>query len=157
MDIVRALVESRPDFFANRYADLADPIRINEFIWQSSGLSNAYLLVTPAGRIVINTGMGFEALTHKRLFDSVSTGPTPYIVLTQGHVDHVGGVALFREPGPSALPARRSAHQARPRGTGGDLVRAGFRRDGAACTDCRRAAEAGCPSGGRDLRRGARR
>jgi glyoxylase-like metal-dependent hydrolase (beta-lactamase superfamily II) len=106
MDIVRALVESRPDFFANRYADLADPIRINEFIWQSSGLSNAYLLVTPAGRIVINTGMGFEALTHKRLFDSVSTGPTPYIVLTQGHVDHVGGVALFREPGTKLIAHR---------------------------------------------------
>ena len=98
MDVVRQLVESRPDFFANHYADLEQPIRINEFIWQSTGLSNAYLLVTPAGRVIINTGMGFEALTHKRLFDPICAGPTPYIVLTQGHVDHVGGVAHFREP-----------------------------------------------------------
>ena len=29
----------------------------------------------------------------------VHPGPTPYILLTQGHVDHVGGVELFREPG----------------------------------------------------------
>jgi glyoxylase-like metal-dependent hydrolase (beta-lactamase superfamily II) len=98
MDVVRKLVECRADFFANRFADLEAPIRINDFIWQSSGLSNAYLLVTPAGRIVVNTGMGFEALTHKRLFDTVCPGPTPYIILTQGHVDHVGGVAHFREP-----------------------------------------------------------
>jgi glyoxylase-like metal-dependent hydrolase (beta-lactamase superfamily II) len=106
MDVVRQLVESRPDFFANRYADLAAPIRINEFIWQSSGLSNAYLLVTPAGRIIVNTGMGFEALTHKQLFDAVCPGPTPYIILTQGHVDHVGGVAHFREPGTQLIAHR---------------------------------------------------
>jgi glyoxylase-like metal-dependent hydrolase (beta-lactamase superfamily II) len=106
MDVVRKLVESRADFFANRFADLEAPIRINDFIWQSSGLSNAYLLVTPAGRIVVNTGMGFEALTHKRLFDTVCPGPTPYIILTQGHVDHVGGVAHFREPGTKLVAQR---------------------------------------------------
>jgi glyoxylase-like metal-dependent hydrolase (beta-lactamase superfamily II) len=106
MDVVRQLVQSRPDFFANRFADLERPIRITDFIWQSTGLSNAYLLVTPAGRIVVNTGMGFEALVHKRLFDGVCAGPTPYIVLTQGHVDHVGGVAHFREPGTKVVAQR---------------------------------------------------
>lgn len=98
MDPVRQLVESRPDFFANRPAHLERAIEIRNFIWQSSGLSSAYMVVTPAGRVIINTGMGFEAPTHKRLFDAVCPGPTPYILLTQGHVDHVGGVALFREP-----------------------------------------------------------
>jgi len=42
---------------------------------------------------------GWEAPHHKRLFDAILPGPTPYIITTQGHVDHVGGVALFREPG----------------------------------------------------------
>jgi alkyl sulfatase BDS1-like metallo-beta-lactamase superfamily hydrolase len=55
--------------------------------------------VTPAGRIVINTGLGFEAPVHKRNFDAVDGGPIRYILLTQGHVDHVGGVELFRQPG----------------------------------------------------------
>jgi glyoxylase-like metal-dependent hydrolase (beta-lactamase superfamily II) len=110
MDVVRELVRSRPDFFANRFADLEQPIRINDFIWQSTGLSNAYMIVTPAGRIVVNTGMGFEALTHKRLFDSVCPGPTPYIVLTQGHVDHVGGVAHFREPDTRLVAQRNLPH-----------------------------------------------
>jgi alkyl sulfatase BDS1-like metallo-beta-lactamase superfamily hydrolase len=33
------------------------------------------------------------------LFDAVRSGPTHLIVTTQAHVDHVGGVDLFREPG----------------------------------------------------------
>src|ERR1700686_2600883 len=34
---------------------------------------------------------------------AVRWGPTPYILLTQGHVDHVGGVRLFREPGTALI------------------------------------------------------
>lgn len=98
MDPVRQLVQERPDFFANRPAHREEPIRINDFIWMSPGLSAAYMLVTDAGRVIINTGMGFEAPVHKQAFDSVCPGPTPYILLTQGHVDHVGGVQVFREP-----------------------------------------------------------
>lgn len=106
MDVVRKLVESRPDFFANRSAHLERAIPIGDFIWQSTGLSNAYAVRTPAGRVIINTGMGFEAPVHKRLFDAACPGPTPFIVLTQGHVDHVGGVALFREPGTQLVAQR---------------------------------------------------
>lgn len=99
MDPVKQLVETRPTFFDNRAAYLDEAIRINDFIYMSIGLSNAYLVKTGAGRVIINTGMGFEALTHKRIFDVVDSSPTPYILLTQGHVDHVGGVHHFRESG----------------------------------------------------------
>lgn len=68
-------------------------------MWLSEGLSNAYLVVTPAGRVVVNTGMGFEGPRHRRLFDAVDRGPVRYVLLTQGHVDHVGGVEAFREDG----------------------------------------------------------
>ena len=98
MDIVKNLVDRRAGFFAARPAQQESATRINEFIYMSQGMSNAYMVVTPAGRLIINTGMGFEAPVHKRNFDAVCSGPTPYIVLTQGHVDHVGGVSLFREP-----------------------------------------------------------
>jgi glyoxylase-like metal-dependent hydrolase (beta-lactamase superfamily II) len=97
VDPVKKLAQERPDFFANRPAHLEAPIQINDFIWMSPGLSAAYMLVTAAGRIIINTGMGFEAPVHKQAFDRVCPGPTPYILLTQGHVDHVGGVHVFRE------------------------------------------------------------
>lgn len=62
-------------------------------------MSNAYLVTTPAGRVVVNTGMWFEARTHKRNFDAVSDAPTRYVVLTQSHTDHIGGVETFREDG----------------------------------------------------------
>jgi alkyl sulfatase BDS1-like metallo-beta-lactamase superfamily hydrolase len=43
--------------------------------------------------------MGYEAPHHKRVFDAIRPGPTHYVITTQAHVDHVGGVDLFKEPG----------------------------------------------------------
>jgi alkyl sulfatase BDS1-like metallo-beta-lactamase superfamily hydrolase len=67
-------------------------------IWMSPGTSNAYMVVTDQHRVIVNCGMGFEALTHKKIFDTACPKPTAFIVLTQGHVDHVGGVNTLREP-----------------------------------------------------------
>ncbi len=69
-----------------------------DFIYRSAGTSASYMLTTGHGRVIVNTGMGWEAPHHKHLFDAVCAGPTSFIVTTQGHVDHVGGVSLFREP-----------------------------------------------------------
>ena len=75
MDIVRQLVESRPDFFANRFAHLERAARINDFIHASPGSTWAYMLLTEAGRIIINTGLGIEAAIHKKAFDAVCAAP----------------------------------------------------------------------------------
>jgi alkyl sulfatase BDS1-like metallo-beta-lactamase superfamily hydrolase len=86
---------------------------INDFIFLSEGNWSAYLVVTSEGRVVINTGMGFEAPVHKEYFDSVDGGPVRYVLLTQGHVDHVGGVDLFREEGTEVVAqANNRAQQA---------------------------------------------
>jgi alkyl sulfatase BDS1-like metallo-beta-lactamase superfamily hydrolase len=90
-------VTSQPDFFAVGPAASPAAIDMGAGVWLSPGMSNAYLIVTDAGRIVVNTGMWFESKVHKRNFDAVSTAPTRYIVLTQSHTDHVGGVGLFRD------------------------------------------------------------
>src|SRR5580658_9233760 len=97
-DDVDRLIDERPgkELMTPVYDDPA--YRITDFIYRSSGATAAYMLVTDAGRVIVNTGMGYEAPHHKRVFDAVCPGPTPYIVTTQAHVDHVGGVALFREP-----------------------------------------------------------
>jgi alkyl sulfatase BDS1-like metallo-beta-lactamase superfamily hydrolase len=104
---------SRPGGFEIRAACQPAAIRIHDFIYLSEGLSNSFLVVTPAGRVVVNTGMGFEAPVHKRNYDAIDTSPVRYILLTQGHVDHVGGVDLFREPGTKVVAqAGNPAHQA---------------------------------------------
>jgi glyoxylase-like metal-dependent hydrolase (beta-lactamase superfamily II) len=94
------LIDTRPGraLLTPAYDDPAHPI-VDGLLYRSGGTTAAYLLLTDAGRVVVNTGMGYEAPHHKRLFDAVRPGPTHHIITTQAHVDHVGGVDLFREPG----------------------------------------------------------
>lgn len=96
-DDVDRLIDERPgkELLTPVYDDPA--YRIGDFLYRSGGATAAYMLVTEAGRVIVNTGMGYEAPHHKRVFDAVCPGPTPYIITTQAHVDHVGGVGLFRE------------------------------------------------------------
>ncbi len=89
--------------------------RINDFIVLSEAFSNSYLLQTAEGNIQVNAGMGFEAPVIKHNFAAFSDTPLRYLILTQGHVDHVGGVAYFREhnPGVSVIAqASNPQHQA---------------------------------------------
>ncbi len=72
---VDALIDARPHFADMEPACQSQAIRINDFIYMSKGTSNAYMVVTDAGRVIINTGMGFEARTHKKIFDAVCPGP----------------------------------------------------------------------------------
>jgi glyoxylase-like metal-dependent hydrolase (beta-lactamase superfamily II) len=103
----------RPDAFAMHPATRVRQKRVNELVYLSEGYSNSFLVVTPAGRVVVNTGMGFEAKIHKAYYDAVDSGPIRYIVLTQGHVDHVGGVDLFKQPHTLVVAqANNTEHQA---------------------------------------------
>ena len=74
--------------------------RINNFIVMSEGNSNSYLLETTEGNILVNTGMGYEAPVHAANYAELSTGDIRYVITTQGHVDHVGGVQYFRDRNP---------------------------------------------------------
>ena len=74
--------------------------RINDFIVVSEGNSNVYLIETPDGGVLVNSGMGFEAPVHWHNLQQHSDLPLRYLVLTQGHVDHVGGVRYFRDRHP---------------------------------------------------------
>lgn len=97
---VDELIDTRPgrELLTPTYDDAAHPI-VDGLVYRSGGTTAAYLVLTDSGRIIVNTGMGFEAPHHQRLFDAVRPGPTHLIVTTQAHVDHVGGVDLFKEPG----------------------------------------------------------
>ena len=103
----------RPSGFDLLPASMPEAVEVADDIWVSEGLSNAYCLTTTDGRVVVNTGMGFESPVHKRNFDAVDDRPVHTIVVTQGHVDHVGGVDHLR--GPTTIlvaQAGNPAHQA---------------------------------------------
>lgn len=87
----------RPGAEAMRPAAAEQAEQIAPGLWCSPGLSNSYLLTTREGRVIVNTGMGFEGPVHRANFDAVDPSPVRYIILTQGHVDHVGGLDSMRD------------------------------------------------------------
>jgi len=89
---------SRPGADAMAPASAERAQEVAPGIWCSPGLTNSYLLTTTDGRVVVNAGMGFEAPVHRANFDAVDPGPVRYIVITQGHYDHVGGIDTLRDP-----------------------------------------------------------
>ena len=97
---VDRLIDTRPgkELLTPAYDDPAHPV-VDGLVYRSGGTTASYMVLTDTGRIIVNTGMGYEAPHHKRVFDAIRPGPTHHIVTTQAHVDHVGGVDLFREPG----------------------------------------------------------
>jgi glyoxylase-like metal-dependent hydrolase (beta-lactamase superfamily II) len=97
---VDQLIDTRPgrQLLTPVYDDPAYPI-VDGLLYRSGGNTAAYMILTDHGRVIVNTGMGYEAPHHKRVFDAIRPGPTHHIITTQAHVDHVGGVDLFKEPG----------------------------------------------------------
>jgi alkyl sulfatase BDS1-like metallo-beta-lactamase superfamily hydrolase len=90
-------VQQQPDFFAVGPASPSGALDMGAGIWCSPGMSSSYLMTTDDGRIVVNTGMWFEGKAHKQNYDAVTTAATRYIVLTQSHTDHIGGIDVLRE------------------------------------------------------------
>jgi alkyl sulfatase BDS1-like metallo-beta-lactamase superfamily hydrolase len=76
-----------------------DAVDLGEGIYMSRNIANSYLVTTPDGDLLINTGTEFEAAQIKDRFSRVSNGPLRVITFTQGHPDHVSGWSLFAQPG----------------------------------------------------------
>ena len=71
---------------------------ITPFVFMAHDVSNAYLVTTSDGDVMVNTGFNASADRNVALFKPHRTGPLKYIFLTQSHADHFGGVPEFREP-----------------------------------------------------------
>src|ERR1700748_679615 len=69
---------------------------LGDHVWMSPGVSNAYSVATDDGRVIVNSGLVFEGPLHRKAFADVA-GPTPAILITQGHADHWGGVNALRD------------------------------------------------------------
>jgi alkyl sulfatase BDS1-like metallo-beta-lactamase superfamily hydrolase len=71
--------------------------KVTDFIWMVHDSSNAYLVTTDDGDVMVNTGFSPNAEKNVTLLAPRRTGPLRYIVLTQSHADHFGGLKAFRE------------------------------------------------------------
>ncbi len=81
--------------------------RITDFIFMAKDISNAYLVTTADGDLMVNTGFMDNVERNKKLLAPHRTGALRRIILTQAHADHYGGVPGFSEPGTEVIAERR--------------------------------------------------
>ncbi|MDE2405266.1 MAG: MBL fold metallo-hydrolase [Sphingomonadales bacterium] len=80
-----------------------EAVAITPFVFMSRDISNAYLVTTDAGDVLVNTGFMTGAERTKALFAPHRTGPLAFIILTQSHADHFGGVPTLIEDGTEVI------------------------------------------------------
>ncbi len=86
--------------------DRKEAVKITDNIYQAIGFGNTFLVTTPAGNVIIDTSSVLAAPLHVKLLKARSAAPVKYIILTHGHGDHTGGVALWKEPGTAVIAQR---------------------------------------------------
>ena len=74
-------------------------VKIRDSIYMAPMGSNAYLVTTPDGNVIIDTAPARQAQEAKQLLVAENPAPVKYIILTHGHADHIGGIDLWKEPG----------------------------------------------------------
>ena len=93
-----AQIPSNPTVLVREGMDAREAVKITDNIYQAVGFGNTYMIVTPAGNVIVDTSMPAPARLHIKLLKEKSAAPIKYIILTHGHGDHTGGVALWKEP-----------------------------------------------------------
>jgi glyoxylase-like metal-dependent hydrolase (beta-lactamase superfamily II) len=74
-------------------------VAITPFVFLAHGVSNVHLVTTSGGDVIINAGMPEDGERAAKLFAPHRTGRVRYVILTQSHADHFGGVPEFIEEG----------------------------------------------------------
>ncbi len=83
--------------------DRTEAVQITDHIFRAVGFGNTFLVTTSEGNVVIDTSIAATAPLHVKLLKARSAAPVKYIILTHGHGDHTGGVALWKEPGTQVI------------------------------------------------------
>jgi beta-lactamase superfamily II metal-dependent hydrolase len=104
---IENMTETAPTAAAPKSAPLADlvlagvgqteAVPITDFIFMAKDVSNAYLVRTADGDVLINTGTVTGSERTQGLFAPLRSGPLRYIIVTQSHADHYGGIAALRD------------------------------------------------------------
>ena len=76
-----------------------DAVAITDFIHMSFGVTNSYLVTTADRSVVVNAGSEQEARrAHLPRYRRIDRRPPAYIITTQSHRDHMGGVPVLSGP-----------------------------------------------------------
>ena len=76
-----------------------DAVAVNDFIHMSFGVTNSYLVTTGDRPVVVNAGSEQEARrAHLPRYKRIDPRPPAFVVTTQSHRDHMGGVPVLSGP-----------------------------------------------------------
>jgi len=78
--------------------DQPKAVKIRDGVYMVPTAGNVYMITTPEGNVVIDTAMQDLAAQAKTALIAENNGPVKYIILTHAHADHIGGIALWKEP-----------------------------------------------------------
>jgi alkyl sulfatase BDS1-like metallo-beta-lactamase superfamily hydrolase len=81
-------------------------VKISDNVFMASTTGNVYLVTTPEGNVVIDTAIASQSAEAKKLLEAENHGPVKCIILTHGHVDHIGGISLWKEAGTQIIAQR---------------------------------------------------
>lgn len=87
-----------------------EAVPLDHGIFMSRDISNAYRVVTPAGDVLVNTGIVFNGDENFRRLSAVSGNPVAKIIFTQSHTDHIGGWRWFNTPDTETIAQANFAH-----------------------------------------------
>jgi alkyl sulfatase BDS1-like metallo-beta-lactamase superfamily hydrolase len=83
-------------------------VEVHPSIWLASGTSNAYLVKTGDGVVVVDTGLVSQAdKTYEALAAIAGDAPLRALIFTHAHEDHVGGAQPWLEQRPDTLITHR--------------------------------------------------
>ncbi len=90
---------------AVRWAPEDPAVEIAEGVYMSSANSNRYLVTTPDGDVLINTGQSSQAVRHRERFEQLLGRPlrVKKIIYTQSHADHYSGWEIYDDSGVETL------------------------------------------------------
>ena len=80
--------------------------RITDTIFMVKDISNAYLVTTSDGDLMVNTGFIGNDERNKGLLAPHRTGPLRRIILTQAHADHFGALLGQKEAGTQVIAGK---------------------------------------------------
>lgn len=84
--------------------------QINDFIYLATGLANVYVVTTPQGHVVVDTGLKLQSSSqYEALKAVIPEAPITHIILPQGQQDDIGGVDLWSEEGTEIVMTRATS------------------------------------------------
>ena len=92
--------------------DLTEAVRIHDIVYQTRATSNAQMVVTSEGNVVIDTGLPNQPHVQE-LLRAADDGPITHVIVTHAHADHYGAADAFMDDGTELLAHREFIHNQR--------------------------------------------